>query len=105
MKKLTLDTFNQEVANNKIILVDFYSNSCPPCKQLKKILDPLSQEMASRLTFAMYNIEDDDGDILDKFEINSIPVLVLLKGGREVARQEGLVSRAELVAWLESGLA
>jgi thioredoxin 1 len=105
MKQLMPNNFDKEVANTPVIMVDFYSNSCPPCRQLQKILDPLAQEMASKLTFAKFNIEDDDGDILDKFEINSIPVLIFFKGGMEVARQEGLVPKATLVSWIETNLA
>lgn len=106
MKQLTSSTFNQETADSKIALIDFFSTTCPPCRQLKKVLDPLSEEMASELDFFAFNIEDDEtGDLLDQFQIDAVPTLVILKNGTEVARQEGALPKAALKTWIEENIA
>lgn len=105
MKQLTPNTFDQTDAS-KVALVDFFSTTCPPCRQLMKILDPLAEEMASQLDFFTFNIEDDEtGDLLDQFQIDAVPTLVILKNGTEVARQEGALPKAALKAWIEENIA
>jgi len=104
VKKLTPDNFDKEVSSNKVILVDFYSTSCPTCRELKKVLEPLAEEMQDRLRIGTFNIEDDDGDILDQFEINAVPTMVIFTNGIATARQEGMMSKGALVAWIEENL-
>lgn len=105
MKQLIPSTFSQETSSSKVALVDFFSTTCPPCRQLKKVLDPLSEEMASQLDFFIFNIEDDeDGALLDQFQIDAVPTLVILKNGAEVARQEGAMPKAALKSWIEANI-
>ena len=104
MKQLTPSTFKQETTSSKVALVDFFSTTCPPCKQLKKILDPLAEEMAAQLDFFTFDVEDDD-EICDQFQIDAVPTLVILKNGVEVARQEGALPKTALKTWIAENMA
>lgn len=104
MKELTNQTWT-EAATQPVALVDFFSTTCPPCRLLKTILDPLSQEMKDKIPFFSFNVEQDSDGLCDQFNIEVVPTLVILKNGVEVARNEGVLPKPKLVAWIEENLA
>jgi len=67
------------------------------------VLDQLAQQRASRLQVAKLNT-DEQSDIAGRFNIRSIPTLILFREGREIARQSGAVNGAALERWLDTVL-
>lgn len=102
MKQLSPETFKDETSKG-VILVDFFSTTCPPCKLLKKVLEPLSEEMKGRLSFFTFDVAD-DASICEKYEIDVVPTLILFKDGQEHSRQVGALPKPKLVAWIEAAL-
>ena len=84
-------------------LIDFYSERCPPCQMLKPILEDVTSGFGDRLEFEKVDV-DAYPERATEFNIMSIPTLVLLKGGKEVDRKVGLLTKGELTAWLETHL-
>lgn len=95
MLEINQDKFNEEVLNYKgKVLVDFNAEWCGPCKMLRPTLEKLSEENKN-IKVVSVNV-DNNPDLARKFNVFSIPCLVVLKDGKELERTVGLISRTEL---------
>ena len=96
---VTTETFEQEVLNSdKPVLVDFNAEWCGPCRMLKPAIDQLSEERED-VKFVSVNIDDED-QLAEKYNVASIPCLVVFKDGKEEARSVGLKPKAEILKLL-----
>ncbi len=86
------------------VLVDFWAPWCGPCKMMAPVLDRTAQQRATSLRVGKVNT-DEQSDLAGRFNIRSIPTLILFRGGREIARQSGAVDGATLSRWLDGALA
>ena len=85
--------FDAEVIKSDTpVLVDFWAEWCMPCKMVAPVLDQISQDYEGRLKIAKVDV-DDNGEIAQKFNIVSIPTLLLFKDGSVVGQQVGAVPR------------
>ncbi|HHZ11470.1 MAG TPA: thioredoxin [Acholeplasmataceae bacterium] len=98
VKKITGEEFAKETAGT--VLVDFYADWCGPCKMVSPIVDELSEENAE-IGFKKVNV-DDDPDLAMRYNVRSIPTLILFKDGVEVDRVIGFTPKQRLQAWLDS---
>jgi len=100
----TLDAaaFTQHVGKATFpVLVDFWAPWCGPCKMMAPILDRVAAEWSTRLQVGKVNT-DEQAELSNRYQIRSIPTLILFKDGAEVARQSGAVAASTLQRWLES---
>jgi thioredoxin 1 len=74
------------------VLVDLYADWCQPCKQIEPILNQLSTELEGKVKFVRVNV-DQSPNVARAFRVQSIPMLVLLQGGRPVDQLMGLVDK------------
>ena len=101
---LTATDFDQFIAQtDKPVLVDFWAEWCGPCKMLSPTLEQLAAQMSGQLTVAKVNVEDSQS-LAVKYGVQSIPYLVLIKGGHLVAQQVGVLSIADLVQFVQPHL-
>lgn len=101
----TLNTSNfDEIVNgaDKPILVDFWAEWCQPCRQISPILEELSSERAD-FTVAKLNI-DESPDIASRFEVMSIPTMILFEDGQPQARIVGAMGKSQLLDQLSPHL-
>ncbi len=96
---VTRDNFEEEVVrSDRPVLVDFNAGWCGPCKVLKPIIEELSEECTD-VKFVSIDIDDED-ELAEDYDVTSIPCLVLVKGGEEVARSIGLKSKDAIAEML-----
>ena len=104
LKNLNENEFSNEVLNSELpVIVDFWAEWCAPCKMLTPILEELSNEMNSRVSFVKVNL-DENQDLAMKYSIRSIPSLLIFKEGKHVDTKVGLSSKEDLESWISENI-
>lgn len=84
---VTKDNFEEIKQGEKPVLLDFYADWCGPCRMVAPIVDEIAEER-SDIVVGKINV-DNDPQLAEAFGVFSIPTLVVLKGGEEIARATG----------------
>ena len=101
---ITDSTFDEEVQSSDTpILVDFWAEWCGPCKMVAPILDEIAVEKAGKIRIVKLNV-DDNVKTAQRFEVMSIPTLILFKDGAPALRVVGAKSKTALLADIEPHL-
>ena len=83
------DTFESEINEaGKLVIADFYSDSCVPCKRMSPLLAETEEENPEGIKLVKLNINF-DGETAQKYNVTSVPTLVFFKDGAEKARLTG----------------
>ncbi|MDR1196145.1 MAG: thioredoxin [Endomicrobium sp.] len=86
---LTEANFSSEVLeSDKLVLVDFWAPWCGPCKMLSPVIDELAKEYEGRAKICKLNT-DENMSIASKYQITSIPCIILFKGGEAIQKIVG----------------
>jgi len=89
-------TFSAEVERSPLpVLVDAWAPWCGPCRMVAPVIEELATEMAGRVRFAKLNVDENPATAA-RFAVQSIPTLLVLKGGQEVDRIVGVQPKAEI---------
>lgn len=96
------NTFDNEISEGgKLVIADFYSDSCIPCKRMSPLLAELEEEFADSVKFVKLNINF-DAETAEKYEVTAVPTLVFFKNGEEQTRIVGAVKKAELIDTIQT---
>ena len=96
--------FERDVLKSDLpVLVDLWAEWCGPCKMIAPILEEAAGHYEGRLRIAKLNV-DENATSAAKFNIRSIPTLLLFKKGELVAQKVGAVSQSHLRAFLDGQL-
>ena len=100
---LTDSNFNEVINNNRLVLVDFYADWCMPCRMMAPVVEELAKEFAGKVLIGKINV-DENPATADRFQVFSIPTLVIIKSGREVDRIIGFVPKSQVEARIKKYL-
>lgn len=101
---VTDDTFDREVLRAELpILTDFWAAWCAPCHMIAPLVKEMAKDYDGRLKVAKLDVDQNPNTAL-RFEVRSIPTLILFKRGKEVERIIGYKSKKELVKRIEPHL-
>ena len=104
VKQVTDENFEAEVLQStQPVLVDFWAAWCGPCRALAPIFEEAAENHHEKVTFAKLDI-DENPDTPSKYGVMSIPTLLLFKNGQVKATKMGLLSKSQLIAFIDSNL-
>jgi thioredoxin 1 len=84
----------QLIQDNNIVVIDFWAEWCGPCKTIVPIIDELAEEYAGKIAIGKINVENNDcANIVDKYEICSVPTLLFFRNGQIVDRHIGATTK------------
>ena len=97
--EINKENFQEELINsNKKVLADFNAEWCGPCKMLKPIIDEIAEEN-DKVKVVSINIDDEE-ELAEKYNISSIPCLILFVQGKELKRNVGFISKNEIETFI-----
>jgi thioredoxin 1 len=101
---VTTKSWDTDVINSNLpVLVDFWAEWCGPCRMVGPAVEQLSQTMHDKIKVAKLNV-DENQEIAMKYGIQSIPSLLLFKGGKEIARTIGAAPKEAYQKFIEQSL-
>ena len=103
-KAVTDASFAADVLqSDKPVLVDFWADWCGPCKMIGPALEEISDELGDKVSIVKMDITENT-EVPGQIGVQSIPLMVLFKDGKQVAQKLGAAPKSQLKSWLESVL-
>ena len=104
MAKIATNTsFDELLASEKLVIVDFWATWCGPCRMLSPLLEEVEEEMADKIEVVKVNVDDAD-EVAMRYRIMSIPTLLFFKNGAMVDRSVGAMPKSALVDKINANL-
>lgn len=102
IKHFTDGEFDNQVKNG-VSLVDFHASWCGPCRTLAPVLEQVAKDMSGKAVIGKIDI-DSEQQTATRFQITSVPTMILFKNGKEVSRLVGLRDANAVKKFIESAL-
>lgn len=100
IKQVTSKNFEEEVLkSNEKVLIDFYADWCGPCKMLSPIVEEVAKERTD-IKVVKINI-DEEQDLAIKYQVMSIPTLVVIENGNILTSSVGVIDKKEILEMLK----
>ncbi len=104
-RDVTDATFDTEVLqSSKPVMVDFWATWCGPCRKVSPLLEEIATEMADKIDIVKLDI-DQNPETTRRYQIMSVPTMLIFKNGEPVASVVGARPKSELVRKIEEALA
>ena len=101
--EITDATFKEMIQNHSLVVVDCWAPWCGPCLALASTIEELAREYTGKVLVGKLNV-DDNPRTAERFQIFSIPTMLIMKNGKEVDRIVGLVPKNHVEAVLRKHL-
>lgn len=96
------EDFGREVLEAKgLVLADFYSDSCVPCKRLSPVLAEIEEEYGESISAVKININF-DAELAEQYGVTAVPTIVFFKNGAEASRLGSPIKKADIAAVIEN---
>ena len=93
------ENFDEIMASDKPVLLDFFANWCGPCRMLSPVIEEIAQEHPE-FVICKVNV-DEEGELAREFGIMNIPTMIVFKDGQPVGRLSGFRPKSQIVDLLE----
>ena len=100
---VTDSNFEETVNDNSLVLVDFWASWCGPCRALTPMIQELAIAYAGKVLICKLNV-DENPNVAERFQVFSIPTLILFSRGREADRIVGLIPKKSIETVLKKYL-
>ena len=90
-----METFDELILSSTPVLVDFFAEWCGPCKMMKPVLEELKEELGRSVRIVKIDVDKKQG-IAARYRIQSVPTLILFRGGEMLWRASGVQQKSEL---------
>ncbi len=97
---ISKENFEELIASDKPVVIDFWAEWCGPCRTIAPIIDELANEFEGQVVIGKCDVEEND-DIVGKYGVRNIPTVIFLKGGELVDKQVGAASKDAFKAKIE----
>lgn len=96
--QLTNDNFKQEVEEfDGVVLVDFFAEWCGPCKTMTPIIEELAKDYEDNDKVKIFKLDiDANQEVASKFNVMSIPTIIIFKAGEKIQETVGIKNKEEL---------
>lgn len=95
-----METFNDVISGNGLVLVDFFATWCGPCKMMHPVLEQVKATLGDKIRIIKVDV-DKHNDTAGRYGIQSVPTLMLFRNGEILYRQSGAMSKSDLMAFLD----
>lgn len=95
MEMLKSKDFDALIAKEPLVLVDFFATWCGPCKMLAPVLEELAAKLAGKVRIVKVDV-DENNDLAMRFQIMSVPTMILFQNGKAVKQIQGYQPAAAL---------
>lgn len=92
-----METFNNVIAEDRLVLVDFFATWCQPCKMMHPVLEQVKATLGDKVRIIKVDV-DKYGQAAAQYGIQAVPTLMLFRKGQTLWRQSGAMSKADLLA-------
>ena len=89
-KQTIMETFKDIIANEPLVLVDFYATWCQPCKMMHPVLEQLKKDLDDKIRILKLDV-DKNQPLAEQYRVQSVPTLILFSQVNNVWRQSGAV--------------
>lgn len=99
MSVLTITDSNFEdevIKSDKPVILDFYAEWCGPCKMMSPVIDSIAEELGESVKVGKVN-SDENMDLCEKFQIMSIPTIIIFKNGEISSRFTGFTDKEKII--------
>ena len=101
MELVNKNNFNEKIKEGTV-LVDFYADWCGPCKMIAPILNEVQEEELKDEVKIIKVDVDADGELAQRFDVMSIPTMILFKDGKPVNRRAGFMPKPEVIKFIQN---
>lgn len=95
-----MGNFNEIINGNTPVLVDFYADWCAPCKMMAPIMQQVSREMEGKVKVIKVDVDKNE-DVARKYQIRSIPTMILFKNGKVMWQGVGVMQADQIKAIIQ----
>ncbi len=102
VREITGEDFDRVVlGSDRTVLVDFAASWCGPCQMLAPLLEGVADELKGEVEVVKIDV-DAARTVVDRYDVQSVPTLMVFRGGRKVAEHVGLATRSKIVGLLRA---